>query len=552
MNLALGKGEVANYAQECLCSVMYGADSSRYEVANAIRSCAQNAIIMGGVSDDFLAKKGLVTVKESVMNQDFSNDSPKVLLMAAARVDGDGEHLDPVPALVKDRVNAFNEQGEVPAWWSNFPPAEGVFSRESMVSVFLDFANQSDDGASKGSAGANFLPLQSYLGSMNKLKISQSGKEDGKNGRLIWDAENFGEIVLGKIKGIDGACQLALSRRNGLESAILDCKVVDGKISVALFYPEGLEDNYAAIVKFKLSQVLGGVEGLKFHSVPMKMDSGAGMFGSNLAEMIRKDAPFYESFHQLTDSELSEVKSMPFDSILSHHKQLKAENVKENQYDSGWAASGLSEKAGGGEIFKPFLGSNVSLNKNTTIDLTREERKAIHDYSGSSYRDLNKNLRDGNALDAQQKIIDDNLQKVFQKQSRIDVVKTFRGSRGGSMYREEGVVHSTLQYLSTSRSVEQAENFYHWGSSKNYQAVVFGRSGLDISSMSQIPSEKEVLYNRNTKFETIFSAFYEKDNVHKTVVEEVGTRSEEGRRKTANNLSALDLAGGDQRWLKKL
>ncbi|QND85693.1 Uncharacterized protein ChrSV_3467 [Chromobacterium vaccinii] len=335
MNLALGKGEVANCAQEGLCSVMYGADSSKYAVANAVRSCAQNAVIMGEASQDFLSKQGLAA-KGNVLRQDFPNDSPKILLMAAARIDGDGEHLDPIPGLVKDHVNTFSEKGQVPAWWDKFPPEAGVFSKENMQGAVKAFLQNDNSSTEHALLKSNQSYLHAGLGSARNSKIAQAANSPNGKDRLTWDARDFNEIVKGKVLESSESFRLALSRKDGSDAAVLDCKVVDGKKSLVLFFPEQMSERYVAVLKFKLFQALGA-EDVKFNSVGLDVGFGTGgVFGSGILDMIRRDESKFSLNHESAYSEFSETNEQ-----LSSFD--RGEFSKVNSANNSWNGSDLSK-----------------------------------------------------------------------------------------------------------------------------------------------------------------------------------------------------------------
>ncbi|SUX55949.1 YopJ family acetyltransferase [Chromobacterium vaccinii] len=332
MNLALGKGEVANYAQERLCSVMYGADSSKYAVANAIRSCAQNAVIMGEASQDFLSKQGLAA-KGNILTQDFFNDSPKILLIAAARIDGDGEHLDPIPGLVKDHVNTFSEKGQVPAWWDKFPPEAGVFSKENMQGAAKLFLQDDNPSTEHAFPENNQAYLHDGLGGVGNTKILQAANSSNGKARLTWDAKDFNQLIRDNVLESKESFRLALSRKDGSDAAVLDCKVIDGKKSLVLFFPEQMSERYVAVLKFKLFQALG-VEDVKFNSVGVDVGFGTGgVFGSGILDMIQRNEASFSLSHESTYSEFAETNEQLSSFDRGEFSKVSSANNRRNGSD---------------------------------------------------------------------------------------------------------------------------------------------------------------------------------------------------------------------------
>ncbi|MBN0872611.1 ADP-ribosyltransferase, partial [Pseudomonas aeruginosa] len=92
---------------------------------------------------------------------------------------------------------------------------------------------------------------------------------------------------------------------------------------------------------------------------------------------------------------------------------------------------------------------------------------------------LNRALRQGQELDAGQKLIDQGMSAAFEKSGQAEqVVKTFRGTRGGDAFNavEEGKVGHDDGYLSTSLNPGVARSF-----GQGTISTVFGRSGIDVS-----------------------------------------------------------------------
>lgn len=117
------------------------------------------------------------------------------------------------------------------------------------------------------------------------------------------------------------------------------------------------------------------------------------------------------------------------------------------------------------------------------------EVMALGLYTGIHYAELNRALRQGQELDAGQKLIDQGMSAAFEKSGEAEqVVKTFRGTRGGDAFNtvEEGQVGHDNGYLSTSLNPGVARSF-----GQGTISTVFGRSGIDVSEISNYKNEKK-------------------------------------------------------------
>lgn len=111
-NIALGEGEIADYAQHKLCQILFRCDGGSYKAASSVRSLCQNLII------DY---------SNTLINYDFLADHPKILLIASAKIEGEEMKPDAIPQTIRSRVVRFDSQKEKPQWWSDNSPKNGVF-----------------------------------------------------------------------------------------------------------------------------------------------------------------------------------------------------------------------------------------------------------------------------------------------------------------------------------------------------------------------------------------------------------------------------------------
>lgn len=124
-----------------------------------------------------------------------------------------------------------------------------------------------------------------------------------------------------------------------------------------------------------------------------------------------------------------------------------------------------------------------------------DEREAamIHDYTGSSYKDLNKALRDGSATAAQTaktSIIDSGLEGLGPQKYQT----LFRGLELGAdeaeAFRKEHAVGAEIEWkalTSTSATRNVADQF------GSVSVIITDAKGVPVQGLSQIPKENEVL-----------------------------------------------------------
>lgn len=114
------------------------------------------------------------------------------------------------------------------------------------------------------------------------------------------------------------------------------------------------------------------------------------------------------------------------------------------------------------------------------------EVMALGLYTGIHYADLNRALRQGRSW-MRDKADRPRYVAAFEKSGQAEqVVKTFRGTRGGDAFNavEEGKVGHDDGYLSTSLNPGVARSW------QGTISTVFGRSGIDVSGISNYKNEK--------------------------------------------------------------
>ncbi|MEO3956580.1 ADP-ribosyltransferase, partial [Chromobacterium piscinae] len=207
-----------------------------------------------------------------------------------------------------------------------------------------------------------------------------------------------------------------------------------------------------------------------------------------------------------------------------------------NYYYLDLEESALGAESDNKNFLKDIL--NEAINNGEQVVFSEAEKRAIGFYTGSRYsKDLNYRLRNGIPLTCAQQIHDATLQGVFK--SGLKIVKTFRGcDKAEKEQLSQGEKFISPVYLSTSRNLNTARSFSGLNNGEKHETVVFGVSGLDVSTQSSYPLEMEVLYNRGTNFVNLFSGKDEKSNTYKMVLKEVTEKNENF---FAENI-ALDLA----------
>ncbi|WIM87333.1 ADP-ribosyltransferase domain-containing protein [Candidatus Mycobacterium wuenschmannii] len=130
--------------------------------------------------------------------------------------------------------------------------------------------------------------------------------------------------------------------------------------------------------------------------------------------------------------------------------------------------------------------------------LTSRELAAVGHYTGLGFEDLNSALRT-NTVDASQ------LARVEALNQALDKIPPHNGSvfRGTDLpskvlaQYQPGSVVSDSAFLSTTKDIKVAQSP---GFAGNVEFRIMSKTGRDISSLSMIPGEEEVLFKTDTKF----------------------------------------------------
>jgi hypothetical protein len=130
--------------------------------------------------------------------------------------------------------------------------------------------------------------------------------------------------------------------------------------------------------------------------------------------------------------------------------------------------------------------------------MTSEELSAVGHYTGLGFEDLNSALRT-NTMDASQQA------RVGALNQALDKLPPYTGSvfRGTNLPAEAlaqyqpGSIVSESAFLSTTKDIKVAQSPAFAG---NVEFRILSRTGRDISSLSMIPGEEEVLFKTDTKF----------------------------------------------------
>jgi ADP-ribosyltransferase exoenzyme len=133
--------------------------------------------------------------------------------------------------------------------------------------------------------------------------------------------------------------------------------------------------------------------------------------------------------------------------------------------------------------------------------LTPDDLSALADYTGPGYQDLNSALRSG-ALDASQPARIDALNKALEKLPAYDG-PVVRGTNLPPEVLEqyqpgEVITESAFTSTTTDPAVAQSPAF-----AGNVEFRILSSTGRDVSSLSMLPDEQEVLFPTNTKFYVI-------------------------------------------------
>jgi hypothetical protein len=201
----------------------------------------------------------------------------------------------------------------------------------------------------------------------------------------------------------------------------------------------------------------------------------------------------------------------------------------------------------------------------TAKSLSDNQYYAIKEYSTSAFADMNAALRNTGGPQSQNPRINA-LNASATSALKEMAAKGFNFSgitnRGVVNYdyfiqlREDDTFTASA-FTSTSTSAQTARNAALSELEEGEDSTIihtYGKTGVNIASLSDYPSEAEILYPPNSKFRVIFSgahiqnvqSFYDDDpptskKVSYLVVEEISTPPKTG---VSGIADALDLAGG--------
>lgn len=140
--------------------------------------------------------------------------------------------------------------------------------------------------------------------------------------------------------------------------------------------------------------------------------------------------------------------------------------------------------------------------------LTDDEVEAIIFYCSDNYYELNAGFTDKRCVSFYAKKNAD-LKVAITKLSHGELIKTFRGDHGNyfdSLY--EGSLWKPNKFLSTSK---QSRKAYIYANGRCF-IVIFGQTGADISAISWMHEEQEVLYNKGSQFRIVFRHQYSENS----------------------------------------
>lgn len=189
---------------------------------------------------------------------------------------------------------------------------------------------------------------------------------------------------------------------------------------------------------------------------------------------------------------------------------------------------------------------------NDDSGLTDAEKMAIGLYTTQEFSELNRNLRLGNSLNSKLSLVNECLASAFKKSKKhATILKTYRGTSVFKSFHKSALVSVRMDafintpegsstrdpaYLSTSRGLEVAKAATE---KTGTLSILFGQSGKDISNFSFFKTEKEVLYNKNTKMNVLLSVKKGVQHMAYQVLEEANLPKGSGQQD--NLINALNL-----------
>jgi hypothetical protein len=139
-----------------------------------------------------------------------------------------------------------------------------------------------------------------------------------------------------------------------------------------------------------------------------------------------------------------------------------------------------------------------------TRDLTVADVKALRDITGGGHQELNRTLSEGSVEDVER--IADRVAAVSQALERLPVHDgtVLRGS-GGNLTEaqieayEPGEIRVENRFVHTSVNPEVADGWFHG----NVVWAIESKTGRDVEAHSEVPSEKEVMFDKFSRFEVL-------------------------------------------------
>ncbi|MEO9236685.1 MAG: ADP-ribosyltransferase, partial [Jatrophihabitantaceae bacterium] len=148
------------------------------------------------------------------------------------------------------------------------------------------------------------------------------------------------------------------------------------------------------------------------------------------------------------------------------------------------------------------------------VELSTADTNAIADYSGAAYVRLNQALRSGDsaAMTGSLGDLSDNLSSALSKLPDYQ----------GVAYRGTTLDEATVAKYAPGQTVTEPAFTSSSTDSPfpgNTQFTIFSASGKDISGLSSIPNENEVLFDKGSQFKVISNDYL--NGVHVVVMKEV-------------------------------
>lgn len=142
------------------------------------------------------------------------------------------------------------------------------------------------------------------------------------------------------------------------------------------------------------------------------------------------------------------------------------------------------------------------------VDMTKEEKGAIKEYSGPTAYNLNEKLRNRTKLSQNEQQLVDNIDKGLDKLPNYDKT-TYRqigfDLQGKEEYNKFINQHKTNKYINYEQYTSTSKNYndYEVLDNLKVELTIDGKTGKDIRGLAGVKEENEVLFKRNTWFEVV-------------------------------------------------